>query len=106
MLTRAQSGPDIHTSNAQVTDHLHLQLSSEGSSNLCHLLMKQLVFSYGHCITTEESHKNLKKSVYLFLIERGEGAERAGEKESEAGSRLRVVSTEPMRGLNSQTARL
>ena len=41
--------------------------------------------------------------VYLFLRERErvsrEGAEREGDTESEAGSRLRAVSTEPDAGL-------
>ena len=36
-------------------------------------------------------------NVYLFL--RGEGAEREGDTESEAGTRLRAVSTEPNAGL-------
>ena len=44
-------------------------------------------------------------NVYLFLRERerqsasGGGAERTGDRESEAGSRLRAVSTEPDVGL-------
>ena len=42
-------------------------------------------------------------NVYLFLRERqsvsGGGAEREGDTESEAGSRLRTVSTEPHTGL-------
>ena len=35
----------------------------------------------------------------------GEGTEREGDTESEAGSRLCAVSTEPNAGLDSQTAR-
>ena len=35
----------------------------------------------------------------------GGGAEREGDTESEAGSRLRAVSTEPNMGSNSQTVR-
>ena len=44
-------------------------------------------------------------SLYLFLRERqsvSRGvAEREGDTESEAGSRLRAISTEPAQGLNS-----
>ena len=57
----------------------------------------KIVFSY---------NKQSFFNIYLFF-ERGRqsmsrgGAEREGDPESEAGSRLRAVSTEPNMGLNS-----
>ena len=50
-------------------------------------------------------HQALHLNVYLFLRDRerrstsGGGAEREGDAESEAGSRLPAVSTEPEEGL-------
>ena len=68
------------------------------------------------CLSLSLSKVNIKKflknvylllkfffNVYLFLRERqrgrGEGPEREGDKESEAGSRLHAVSTETSAGL-------
>ena len=64
------------------------------------------IYSFLHMFIVPQSDFIIFFNVYLFLTERererqsmsGGGAEREGDTESEAGSRLRAVSTEPDTG--------